>query len=132
MARRLSAPEARANLDPLDRRGPLSRRLRETVAALAKLGDVHVNDAPGEPVWNAAMAADGFETKVLGFYAAMLAFLVYYIRFIGQHGWAVTLSIATVVPVVCFFFFFFDIAMRIVLPKGYSEPMFIPLYDIFL
>ncbi|MGB1826288.1 MAG: tripartite tricarboxylate transporter TctB family protein, partial [Candidatus Puniceispirillaceae bacterium] len=68
--------------------------------------------------------------KFLGFYAAMLAFLVYYIRFIGRHGWAVTLSIATAVPVVCFFFF--DIAMRIVLPKGYSEPLFIPLYDIFL
>ena len=47
-----------------------------------------------------------------------------------MHGWAVTLSIATAVPVVCFFFF--DIAMRIVLPKGYSEPLFIPLYDIFL
>jgi len=29
-------------------------------------------------------------------------------------------------------FFFFDIAMRIVLPKGYLEPLFIPLYDIFL
>ena len=68
--------------------------------------------------------------EFLGFYAAMLAFLVYYIRFIGRHGWAVTLSIATAVPVVCFFFF--DIAMRIVLPKGYSEPLFIPLYDIFL
>ena len=40
-----------------------------------------------------------------------------------------TLSIATAVPVVCFFF---DIAMRIVLPKGYSEPLFIPLYDNFL
>ena len=68
--------------------------------------------------------------EFLGFYAAMLAFLVYFIRFIGRHGWAVTLSIATAVPVVCFFFF--DIAMRIVLPKGYSEPLFIPLYDILL
>ena len=68
--------------------------------------------------------------EFLGFYAAMLAFLVYYIRFIGRHGWAVTLCIGTALPVVCVFFF--DIAMRIVLPKGYSEPLFIPLYDIFL
>ncbi len=68
--------------------------------------------------------------EFLGFYAAMLAFLVYYIRFIGRHDWAVTLSISTALPVVCFFFF--DIAMRIVLPKGYIEPLFIPLYDIFL
>ena len=30
------------------------------------------------------------------------------------------------------FTIFFDIAMRIVLPKGHSEPLFIPLYDIFL
>ena len=60
----------------------------------------------------------------------MLVFLVYYIRFLGRHGWAVTLSIAIGVPVVCFFFF--DIAMRIVLPKGYLEPLFIPLYAMFL
>jgi len=42
----------------------------------------------------------------------------------------VTLSISTTLPVISFFFF--DIAMRIVLPKGYLEPLFIPLYDIFL
>jgi hypothetical protein len=31
-----------------------------------------------------------------------------------------------------FSFFFFDIAMRIVLPKALTEPLFLPLYDIFL
>ncbi len=41
-----------------------------------------------------------------------------------------TLAIAIGLPVVLFFFF--DVAMRIVLPKGYLEPLFIPLYDIFL
>ena len=60
----------------------------------------------------------------------MLAFLVYYIRSIARHGWAVTLSIATAVPVV--YYFFFDIAVTIVLPKRYSEPLFISLYDLFL
>ena len=68
--------------------------------------------------------------EFLGFYAAILIFLVYYIRFIGRFGWPLTLGISTVVPVVCFFFF--DIAMRIVLPKGHTEPLFIPLYDMFL
>jgi putative tricarboxylic transport membrane protein len=67
---------------------------------------------------------------VLGFYGAILIFLIYYIRFLGRHSWGTTLAIAIGMPV--FSFFFFDIAMRIVLPKGYLEPLFIPLYDIFL
>ena len=46
----------------------------------------------------------------------------------GIHG-LLTLIIASAMPVVSFFFF--DVAMRIVLPKGYLEPLFIPLYDIF-
>ncbi|MGC6453905.1 MAG: tripartite tricarboxylate transporter TctB family protein [Candidatus Puniceispirillaceae bacterium] len=68
--------------------------------------------------------------ELAGFYGGMLVFLVYYIRFLGRHSWAVTLPIAIGVPVICFFFF--DIAMRIVLPKGYLEPLFIPLYAMFL
>ena len=67
---------------------------------------------------------------ILGAYGAILVFLLYYIRFLGKHAWVKTISISVSVPVVCFFFF--DIAMRIVLPKGYLEPLFIPLYDIFL
>ena len=67
---------------------------------------------------------------VVGFYGAIPLFLIYYIRFLGRHSWRMTVSIAAVVPVVTFFFF--DVAMRIVLPKGYLEPLFIPLYDIFL
>ena len=68
--------------------------------------------------------------EVAGFYAAILAFMIYYIRFLGRHSWWATLSIAVGLVVTCFFFF--DIAMRIVLPKGLSEPLFIPLYEIFL
>ncbi|MEM8797037.1 MAG: tripartite tricarboxylate transporter TctB family protein [Pseudomonadota bacterium] len=66
----------------------------------------------------------------VGFYGAIFVFLIYYLLFLGRHSWLQTMSIATLVPVVSFFFF--DIAMRIVLPKGYLEPLFIPLYDIFL
>lgn len=66
----------------------------------------------------------------IGMYGAIPLFLVYYIRFLGRHSWVTTLSIAASVPVVTFLFF--DVAMRIVLPKGYLEPLFIPLYDIFL
>ncbi len=66
----------------------------------------------------------------IGMYGAMTVFLIYYIYFLGKHSLVTTLSIAFAAPVVTFFFF--DVAMRIVLPKGYLEPLFIPLYDIFL
>ncbi|MBL4600474.1 MAG: tripartite tricarboxylate transporter TctB family protein [Rhizobiaceae bacterium] len=65
-----------------------------------------------------------------GFYGAIFLFLFYYLRFLGRHSLKLTMSVAVLIPVVSFFFF--DIAMRIVLPKGYLEPLFIPLYDIFL
>jgi hypothetical protein len=68
--------------------------------------------------------------EVIGFYGAILVFMIYYVRFLGRHSWWATLSIA--IGLVVTSFFFFDIAMRIVLPKGLSEPLFIPLYDIFL
>ena len=67
---------------------------------------------------------------VIGMYGAMMVFLFYYIYFLGRHRLVTTLAIAIGLPVVLFFFF--DVAMRIVLPKGYLEPLFIPLYDIFL
>ena len=74
----------------------------------------------------------GFLTliHIIGFYGAILVFMFYYMRFLGRHSWGLTSAVA--VGLVVFSFFFFDIAMRIVLPKGYLEPLFIPLYDIFL
>ncbi len=68
--------------------------------------------------------------QVLGMYGGMFVFLIYYLRFLGKHGWPATLAIAIATPVT--FFFFFDVAMRQVLPKGYLEPLFLPLYAIFL
>lgn len=67
---------------------------------------------------------------LVGFYAGMFLFMIYYIRFLGSHSWFSTLSISCGFTVTSFFFF--DIAMRIVLPKGYLEPLFIPLYRILL
>lgn len=66
----------------------------------------------------------------IGVYFAVPLFLVYYIRFVGRHSWPLTLILALATPVVCFFFF--EVALTITLPKGYTEPMFYPLYDIFL
>jgi hypothetical protein len=66
----------------------------------------------------------------LGMYGAMAVFLFYYLFFLGRHSIRLTLAVSLGMPVAMFFFF--DVAMRIVLPKGYLEPLFIPLYDIFL
>jgi hypothetical protein len=56
--------------------------------------------------------------------------LLFYLRFVGRHPWRLTAAIAIVTPVASFFFF--EIMLRIILPKGYAEPLFLPLYDIFL
>ena len=64
-----------------------------------------------------------------GFYGAILLFMFYYLRFLGRHSLLQSLAIAVATPVVGFFFF--DVAMRIILPKGYLEPLFIPLYAFF-
>ncbi len=66
----------------------------------------------------------------VGMYGAIPLFMIYYLRTIGQHSWRLTAAISIAAPVIVFFFF--DVTMRIVLPKGYLEPLFLPLYDIFL
>ncbi|UUX50342.1 tripartite tricarboxylate transporter TctB family protein [Nisaea acidiphila] len=66
----------------------------------------------------------------IGVYGAVPVFLLFYLRVLGRHTWRLTVPVAVSAPVVIFFFF--DVAMRIVLPKGYLEPLFYPLYDIFL
>ena len=67
---------------------------------------------------------------LIGMYGAIPVFLIFYIRYLGQHSWLTTFLISLGSPIVIFFFF--DIALRVVLPKGYLEPLFYPLYDIFL
>jgi putative tricarboxylic transport membrane protein len=66
---------------------------------------------------------------VIGVYFALPLYLLYYIRFIGNHKWWLTLTIALSAPVVTFLFF--EIALKIELPKGYTEELFYPIYDLF-
>lgn len=63
---------------------------------------------------------------IIGTYFAMALFLIFYVRFVGRHTWPLTLSLAIGSPIVLFFFF--EGALKIILPKGYSEPLFYPLY----
>ena len=68
--------------------------------------------------------------QVVGVYVAIPLFIAFYLRVMGSHRWLVTGSIATATPVILFFFF--EIALKITLPKGVTEPMFYPLYSMFL
>jgi len=67
---------------------------------------------------------------VLSMYGAMCLFFIYYLKFLGRHGWALTMAFAVLGPIG--FFFFFEALMRISMPKGlpFLEPVFNFLYTI--
>lgn len=66
----------------------------------------------------------------LGLYVALLLFLGFYIRVVGRHSWLTAGSIAIAAPIASFFFF--EVGMKILLPKGVTEPLFYPLYGYFM
>ncbi len=68
-------------------------------------------------------------TMVAGVYVAIPLFMVGYIRFIGHARWLTALAIA--LGTVLFMFFFFEVTLKILLPKGFTEPLFYPLYALF-
>ena len=65
----------------------------------------------------------------VGIYGALPLFLVFYLRFLGKHSWRLTSALTVGIPVVIFYFF--EITLKIILPKGITEPLFIPLYKMF-
>jgi len=70
---------------------------------------------------------------IIGVYFSVPLFLIFYMRFMGRHSWALTGTLAVVIPVVTFLFF--EVALNITLPKGaevIEETVFYPLYEIFL
>ena len=66
----------------------------------------------------------------IGIYGALPLFLIFYVRFLGKHSWLLSGTLAVLIPVVIFYFF--EITLKIILPKGITEPLFLPLYKIFL
>ena len=66
----------------------------------------------------------------IGVYGALPLFLIFYMRLLGNHSWKLSIFFAVLVPIVAFFFF--EILLKITLPKGFTEPLFYPLYRIFL
>ncbi len=66
---------------------------------------------------------------IIGVYGAVPLFLIFYIRFLGRHSWVMAGAMAVSTPIAAFLFF--EIALRKTLPKGFTEPLFYPLYDFF-
>jgi hypothetical protein len=65
----------------------------------------------------------------LGAYVALPLFLLWYLKIFAHHSWTLVLSLVIGTPV--FLFFFFEVTLKILLPKGVTEPLFIPLYMMF-
>lgn len=64
---------------------------------------------------------------VVGVYVSIALFLAIYIGFLGRHGWGAAIGAALLAPVITFLFF--EVALAITLPKGYTEPAFVPVYN---
>lgn len=63
---------------------------------------------------------------VIGTYIALPLFMFWYLKIFGKHGWKLTAIMCITTPV--FLFFFFEVTLKILLPKGLTEPLFFPLY----
>ena len=67
-------------------------------------------------------------THLVGMYIALLLFLLFYLKFVGRHTWLLTIILSIAIPV--FIFCLFEWALKIPLPKEWTEPMFYPIYDL--
>lgn len=66
---------------------------------------------------------------IVGAYGAIPVFLIFYLRFMGNHSWRLTGTFAVVTPVITFLFF--EIALQKTLPKGVTDPWFEPIFAFF-
>jgi len=67
-------------------------------------------------------------TPIISIYFALIAFLFFYFRILGGHGWFLSIILSLAVPSVDFLFF--EWALVIPLPKGFAEPVFYPIYEL--
>jgi len=65
---------------------------------------------------------------LIGAYGAIPVFLIFYLRFMGGHSWGLTSAFAVLTPISTFLFF--EIALQKTLPKGITEPLFLPIFDL--
>ncbi len=65
-------------------------------------------------------------TYLIGFYAAAIAYIFVYTRFVGKHKWPAVILLSVLIPYGSFFLF--ERTLSILLPRGiYSLPL--PLLD---
>lgn len=81
----------------------------------------------GEAIWLFGVAFVSLTVMiglihVVGVYVSMPLFMAFYIRFLGNHSWPVTLSVAVLSPVLTFTLF--EKILIILLPKGVTETFF--------
>jgi len=67
-------------------------------------------------------------SQYLGMYLSVFLFMIAFVRFLGRHGWRITIILAVASPVVMFVLF--EWALTTTLPKGITEPLFYPIYDL--
>jgi len=67
---------------------------------------------------------------VVGVYVSLPIFMAFYMRFLGRHSWRLISGFVVLTPIITFLFF--EITLKKTLPKGFTEPLFYPLYDLFL
>ena len=64
-----------------------------------------------------------------GAYIALFVFMFVYIGIFGRHGILVGLLYDVLTPVITFLFF--EILVKVILPKGFTEPFFVPIFKFF-
>jgi putative tricarboxylic transport membrane protein len=67
-------------------------------------------------------------THIIGMYLSVFIFMLVFVRFLGRHSWTMAIILSIAAPVVMFVLF--EWALTTSLPKGITEPLFYPLYDL--
>ncbi len=77
----------------------------------------------------ALLTAAVFLFEIVGAYVALFLFMFVYIGFIGRRGLPAALVYAVATPVAVFMFF--EILIKVILPKGVTDPLFYPIFRYF-
>ena len=63
---------------------------------------------------------------IIGVYFSVPLFLLFYMRYLGGHSWLLTLTVSISTPILTFLLF--EKVLLILLPKGYTDPLFYIFY----
>ena len=68
-------------------------------------------------------------TNIIGLYFSMMLFLLFYVKWIGRHGWGLTLAVVFGMPVAIYMLF--EVALNKYLPRGlpFFENIFLHIDD---